>query len=157
MTVDELLAREAIRHTLASYNAAGDRLRIEDFLAVFTEDAVLESLGASPGEGFRCDGRDAIRTWMTDFSSRPGRPPGVEAPKFVRHHLTTSLVELTGPETAKGRTYFAVYTQIGPDHAGVYSDVFRKTGDRWLIAERRIRTEWRAPDSLFRSAVSASA
>lgn len=151
MTVDELLAREGIRHTLASYNMAGDRFRIDEFVAVFTEDAVLESLGASPGEGFRCDGRAAIHSWMTDFQSRPPRPASIEAPKFVRHHLGTCLIELTGLETAKARTYFAVYTQIGPDHAGVYSDSFRKVGDRWLIAERRIRTEWRAANSLFRS------
>ena len=156
MTLDELLAREAIRHTLASYNMAGDRLKLDEFLAVFTEDAVLESAGATPGEGFRCEGREAIRRWMTDFPSRPARPAGVEAPKFVRHNLTTSQIELTGPETAKARTYFHVYTQIGPDHAGYYVDVLRKTGDRWLIADRRIRVDWRAPNSLFRAAASGA-
>jgi hypothetical protein len=151
MTLDDLLAREAIRHTLASYNMAGDRLKLEDFLAVFTEDAILESAGASPGEGFRCEGREAIRRWMTDFESRPSRPPGVEAPRFVRHHLTTSRIELEGPDRASARTYFHVLTQIGPDHAGYYVDVLRRTGERWLIAERRIRVDWRAPDSLFRT------
>ena len=30
------------------------------------------------------------------------------------------------------------------------TDRFRKVGDDWLIAERRVRTEWNAPDSLFR-------
>jgi hypothetical protein len=151
MTLDELLAREGVRQTLHAYNIAGDRLRIEDFLAVFTEDAVLESAGGASGTGFRCDGRDGIRRWMTDFENRPGRPAGVEAPKFVRHHLTTSLIELTGPAAAKARTYFHVMTQVGPDHAGVYTDVLRKEGEHWLIAERRIRTEWFSPGSLFRT------
>ena len=151
MTLDDLLAREAIRHTLASYNMAGDRLRLEDFVAVFTEDAVLESAGASPGEGFRCEGREAIRRWMSGFDSRPNRPASIEPPRFVRHHLTTSQIELTGPGTATARTYFHVLTQIGPDHAGYYVDVLRRTGERWLIAERRIRIDWRAPNSLFRT------
>ena len=151
MTVEELMAREAIRHTLASYNMAGDRLRLEEFLAVFTEDAVLESAGATPGEGFRCEGREAIRRWMTDFEKRPQRPPSIEAPRFVRHHLTTCQIEVLGPETASARTYFHVMTQIGPDHAGYYVDRLRKVGDRWLIADRRIRVDWRAENSLFRT------
>ena len=37
----------------------------------------------------------------------------------------------------------------GPDHCGVYTDTFRRVGDDWLIAERRVRTEWNAPESLF--------
>ena len=45
MTLDELLARESIRNTMASYTLAGDRLRAEDFVATFTEDGVLESDG----------------------------------------------------------------------------------------------------------------
>jgi hypothetical protein len=151
MTLDELLAREGVRRTLAAYNMAGDRLRLEEFLAVFTEDAVLESAGASPGEGFRCEGREAIRRWMTDFESRPQRPPSIEPPRFVRHHLTTSQIAITGAETAEARTYFHVMTQIGPDHAGVYVDKLRKVGDDWLIADRRIRVDWRAPNSLFRT------
>lgn len=157
MTLDELLAREAIRHTLASYNMAGDRFRVDEFVAVFTEGGVLESVGASPGEGFRAEGREAIRSWMTDFEKRPKRPASIEAPKFVRHHLTTSLIELTGADTAKGRTYFSVYTQIGPDHAGYYTDSFRKVGERWLISARRVRTEWRAPNSLFRTSADEAA
>ena len=42
MTLDELMARESIRHTIASYNMAGDRLRVDDFVAVFTEDGIFE-------------------------------------------------------------------------------------------------------------------
>ena len=43
MTIDDLLAREAIRDTLAKYNTSGDRLKAEDFAACFTEDAVIEA------------------------------------------------------------------------------------------------------------------
>ena len=40
MTIDELLARESIRQTMANYTMAGDRLRVDDFVAVFTDDAI---------------------------------------------------------------------------------------------------------------------
>jgi hypothetical protein len=92
---------------------------------------------------------------MTDWKSAPPsrapepKPAAAPVQMFVRHHISTSHVEFTGPDTAEGRTYFAVYTPIGPDHAGVYTDRFRKTGDRWLISHRKVRTEWRAENSFF--------
>ena len=146
MTIDELLAREAIRQTMAQYNQAGDRLKVEEFVLAFTEDGVLET-GAC-----RFAGRAAIRGWLTGWhepgrtSSAPTRPP-----RFVRHNLTTCSIELTGPDTAKARTYWLVYTDIGPDHCGYYVDQFRKTGDRWLIQYRTARTDWMAADSRFGS------
>jgi hypothetical protein len=149
MTIDELLARESIRKTMAAYNIHLDRARIEDFLQVFTEDALFEYQAPEPGGGFRNEGREAIRRWATGSNSPTKRPEGRIAPTFVRHNLTTSLIEMTGPDTARARTYWHVYTQIGPDHCGVYSDIYRKTGEDWLIAERRIRLDWRAPNSLF--------
>jgi hypothetical protein len=33
MTLEELLARESIRQTMANYTMAGDRLRADDFVA----------------------------------------------------------------------------------------------------------------------------
>lgn len=155
MTLEELLAREGIRHTLASYTMAGDRLRIDDFIAAFTEDGVLEAIGPTPAQSSRCEGREEIRRWMTDFESRPKRP-NIEAPKFLRHHLATSLIELTDSATAEARTYFTVYTQIGLDHAGHYTDKFRRIGERWLISQRRVRVNWRATNSLFRTAADST-
>ncbi|MGO8712217.1 MAG: hypothetical protein ACLQUZ_09175 [Rhizomicrobium sp.] len=43
---------------------------------------------------------------------------------------------------------------MGPDHGGYYIDSFRNTGDRWLIAHRKVRHDWSAPNSLFTSTVS---
>ena len=56
MSPEELLARECIRHTMACYTMAGDRLRVDEFLAVFTDDAVLESTGAGEHDSFRYEG-----------------------------------------------------------------------------------------------------
>ena len=47
MTLEELLARESIRKTMADYTMAGDRLKADEFVAVFTEDAVMETDGVA--------------------------------------------------------------------------------------------------------------
>jgi SnoaL-like domain len=155
MTDAELLAREGIRHTMASYTMAGDRLQTEKFVAVFTEDAILETEGVPEQDAFRHVGRQGIRDWIERWRERPkqdGKP--VHQARFLRHHLSTSLIEFVDEETAKTRTYWTAYTDIGPDHCGCYLDLFRKTGEHWLIAHRRIRLDWRSSDSLMFTAVA---
>jgi SnoaL-like domain len=150
--LQELLDREAIRHTMARYTMAGDRLRTDEFVAVFTEDAVLASEGVEKSDIFRYEGREAIREWISRWSRRSGPKPAPSA-SFVRHHLSTSLIELTSPDAARARTYWVAYTQIGADHCGYYLDIFRRTADAWLIAQRTVRLDWRSPNSLFTTAV----
>ena len=152
MTVEELLAREGVRKTLANYTLAGDRLRTEAFVAVFTEDGVLETEGVPAEDTFRYEGRAALRAWMDRWRKPAGEAP-VHAASFIRHYLATCQIELTGPETAKARTYWVAYTDLGPDHCGYYVDDFRKVGDDWLIAHRRIRLDWRTDGSLHRNSV----
>jgi ketosteroid isomerase-like protein len=149
MTPDELAARQSIRHVLASYNMNGDRLKADDLAACFAEDGILESEFSPAATAFRHEGRTAIRAWFAGFDRQPEIAARKRAATFVRHNLTTSLIDVTGPTTAKARSYFAVFTDIGPDHAGIYIDEFRKTDGRWLIARRKVRLDWRAVDSLF--------
>jgi hypothetical protein len=63
---------------------------------------------------------------------------------------------VTGPAVAKGRAYFMVMTEVGPDHSGYYSDEYRKVGDEWLIAYRKVWIDWRAKDSRFRGPLPKS-
>jgi hypothetical protein len=155
MTVDEFVARECIRQTMVNYTIAGDRLRTDDFIAVFTDDAVLESEGVAESDAFRYEGRHAIREWMQRWRAAPSEGSDRRA-TFVRHHLSTSQVEFTGPDIARGRTYWVAYTDIGPDHCGYYIDEFRKTDQAWLIAHRKVRLDWRSPNSLFKTAIVSS-
>lgn len=150
MTPEDLLAREAIRDTLAKYTTSGDRLRIDDFVSCFTEDGVIEAENVRVDQAFRYEGRAAIRTWQERWLS--GRA-GTHGASFVRHHLSTSRIELTGPDIATARTYWVAWTDIGPDHAGYYLDTFRKVGEEWLIAHRRVRLDWEAEGSLFKAAI----
>lgn len=153
MTLEDLLAREAIRDILAKYNVSGDRLKCEDYAACFTGDGVIESQGVTPDRAFRFEGRAAILAWQQRWREGGG---GVHAATFVRHHLSTSKIDLTGPGTARARTYWAAWTDIGPDHAGYYLDSFRKEGGEWLIAHRTVRLDWEAENSLFKAAVGNS-
>lgn len=153
MTVEELLAREAIRDTLAKYNVSGDRLKVEDYVACFTEDGVIESQGVPGEQAFRYAGRTEIFAWQDRWRRREPGDGAVHGATFARHHLSTCKIDLTGPDSARVRTYWVAWTDIGADHAGYYLDDFRKVGEEWLIAHRRVRLDWTSPDSLFGGAV----
>ena len=156
MTLEEMLAREAIRQTLANYTMAGDRLKIDDFVAVFTEDGVLETDGVPEADAFRYEGRADIRNWMTRWQKpAPGAP--VHQSRFIRHHLSTCQIELTGADAARARTYWTDYTDIGADHCGYYLDSFRKVTEAWLIAHRIIRLDWRSEHGLYSNSVARTA
>ena len=156
MELDELLAREAIRDAMARYTHAGDRLHVQDFVSVFTEDGILQSDGVPQADEFHYQGRAEIARWLTRWSERSDGDAATHAATFVRHHLSTSLIEFTGTGEARARTYWTAYTDIGPDHCGVYLDRFRKTGEDWLIAHRKVRLDWRSPASLFTTAINRS-
>lgn len=154
MSIEELLAREAIRDTMARYTQAGDRLRLDDFLAVFTEDAVMESEGVPEADAFRYEGKSGIAKWITRWTDRArDEQAPTHGASFVRHHLSTCRIDVIDAEHARGRTYWVAYTDIGPDHCGYYVDSFRKVDGDWLIAHRRVRLDWRSPGSLFGTAI----
>jgi hypothetical protein len=149
MTLEELLAREGIRKTIHLYNAAGDARDGDGFAALFADDAVLEFAGFDPVPGFRSEGIGAIRGRTASWSPLPGKDPSLSLASFIRHNLTTCRIDLTGADSATARTYFVVFTDIGPDHAGTYDDRLVRQGDDWLFAHRRIGLDWRSPDSIF--------
>ena len=134
MTLQELLDREEIRVLLATYNAEGDRGNVQGLASVFTEDGVLMA-----GSGFTAHGRHGIVDTLTSRRS-DGQPR--HRPAFLRHNLTTSKISFEDGETAHGRTYFVVFSDLGPDHMGVYTDLFRKVDGAWRIAHRRVRIDW---------------
>ena len=141
MTDDEMKARLAIADLLGTIAQAGDARKADIYAGCFTEDGVLEL--AEP-----IAGRDAIRAWMGGravIAQPSDRPAG-----HISHHITSSRVEMTGVDTAKGRAYFLVTSPVGIDHNGYYDDRYRKVGGQWLIEHRRPRTLWFAPDSLVR-------
>ena len=154
MTVEEMLAREEIRDVIAKYNVSGDSMKTEAYASCFTRDGIIESADRDGGKGIHFEGRDAILEWQNAWKETPAdsalSATVKRRAKFVRHNLTTCKIDLTGPDTARGRTYWMVITDAGPDHSGVYVDDFRKEDGQWLIAHRRVRTDWFSPGSRFR-------
>ena len=151
MTLDEMLAREAIRATLAKCAQAGDSLRGHDYAACFTEHGILETFDEDGEPGLHFEGRAAIFAWQNAWRDNPPTRSHAPGPRFVRHNLTSCKIELTGPDAANARTYWLVMTDIGPDHCGVYTDSFCQEDGDWLLAHRKVKTEWRAAQSHFRS------
>ncbi|HMP56618.1 MAG TPA: nuclear transport factor 2 family protein [Novosphingobium sp.] len=115
----------------------------EAYAACFAEDGVLELDRPIAG-------REAIRAWMTAPSVIPQRE---DAPRgFISHHITSVKLTLTAPDRAGARVYFLVTSPVGLDHNGYYDDRYVCEGGQWLIAHRKPRTLWFAPDSLVRKA-----
>lgn len=157
MTLEELLAREAIRATIERYTMAGDRLDVAAYAECFTIDGIMESEHRDTAQCFRYAGRAEILAWQTRWRDRTFSGEKVHQASFARHHLTTSAITMQDAEYASARTYWQAWTDIGSDHAGYYVDTFRKEDGQWLIAHRRVREDWRSPQSLFATAVERSA
>lgn len=124
----ELEARESIRDLVARYNATGDSGRFDEMLALFAEDAVMET----PAE--TREGRAQIRAMFEGIASAPQEGPRA---RFIRHFTATHQIDLVDREHAKGRAYYLVLTDQGLDHWGRYVDEYRRVDGRWLFARRR--------------------
>lgn len=143
---EQTSARVQIQHTMAVYATSVDSGDVDGVASTFTEDARLELSGGSVVQG-----RAAIRAFyaLVIGPGRPDRAPGEPLP-LLRHHLTTSRVELASPGEAQGWTYFMALTRHGPDHAGRYIDrLVRQENQRWLLADRCIVVEWYGSPSWY--------
>jgi hypothetical protein len=135
----ELAAREAIRHTIASYTYHADRGRFDDVAALFAPDGVLEVDGIG---GARAEGRSAIRAFFGGVGGnvRTTAPPG-----RMQHHVASVWIEIVSPRDARAASYFTVMTGAGVDHWGRYRDTFTPVDGAWLFARRLVRTDGVTP------------
>jgi len=141
MTLDEMLAREAIRFTLELYNRNADTADYARHTGVFHPDAVMEIQG-----GPVLNGLPAIQRALQEGAERRSAfNPG----NFQRHHLTTSMIDLVDSHSARTTTYVIVTTEIGLDHTGRYDDEFVRVGERWQVKSRKATMEWANPHSRF--------
>lgn len=132
MTVEDLLAEAAIRRLIHAYAQAGDNQDKDGAAAHFALDGVLRVAGRA------LSGRGEIAALLKQFAARHGNAP------MVRHNITTSVIEVTG-EAATGCSYYLVVDEHGPSHQGRYLDRFVRSEGRWLIAERDVTLDWKAP------------
>jgi hypothetical protein len=155
----ELIARERIRDTLATYTWSGDAFRLDGLASAFFEHGVLEIAGSEPIRGraaiveFLGGGvttRRAADGVSDDEERRKAAKNAASAQgvrRIVRHNVTNvRFVEML-PSSARVESYFTVFTEIGRDHMGRYRDVFEPAGDHWLISHRFVSTDWRSENS----------
>ena len=132
MTEDERRAIEQdCLKLIATYAVAADRHDEDRFVGIFTEDGAWIRPKAS------LQGHEALRAFMRQ---RPRAP-------VVRHVSTNALVDVTGPDTARGISYATVYRHdgdaageaplAGPESIVEYHDEFVRTPAGWRIRSRR--------------------
>ena len=133
----ELVAREAIRETVAAYSHCADSGRFADFAALFAVDGVLEVRGEVPVQG-----RAAIRAYLEGVGTQLSDATTVPT---IRHHVSNLTIDVLSSTDAHGACYFLAVTEQGVDHWGRYRDRYTPEGDRWLFAHRLARTDGATP------------
>jgi uncharacterized protein (TIGR02246 family) len=135
----ELIAREQIRHLVASYAHAADSGRFDALAALFADDGVLETPDGTP----HC-GRDGIRAFLGGTKAQLA---AATASALIRHHVSSLRIVVASPAGASGAAYFFVVTARGPDHWGRYRDRYVCHDGQWRFAHRRVRLDGWAPNS----------
>lgn len=129
----------AIRRLIADLAVQADAGELDDYLVLFTEDAVWEVLAnaASGVPAASCRGRDDIRASVVERRSMGVQGPGTGA----MHHLTTQRIEVVGDD-ASGHVYYQFVGMVDGRPTirtlGQYRDRYRRTDDGWKLAHRTI-------------------
>jgi SnoaL-like domain len=137
MELWELVAREAIRETVASYAHYADSGRFDDVVQLFIADGVLEVKGREPAVGH--DGLHEFFTGVGDDLA------GTTTVPLIRHYTSNLSIDIVGPDEANARCYFLAITEHGVDHWGRYRDRLVPRGQQWLFAHRVVRTDGVTP------------
>ena len=129
----------AIRKLIADLAVQADTGELDDYLALFTEDAVWE-MPANPASGVPAayrSGRDDIGVSVVERRSIGVQGPGTG----TMHHLTTQRIEVSG-DAASGHIYYQFVGMVDGKPTirtlGQYLDRYRRTDDGWKLAHRTI-------------------
>jgi hypothetical protein len=135
--LNELVAIEGIRKTMADYVFFTDNGKIREFAALFGESGVfvLPDGSASTGAG-------AIRALLEGHAAYFAANPDQAPPGYLRHQITTVDITLTGDGSASAESYFMTLTKDRVDHWGKWSDQLARAADgRWLFVKRVVTTD----------------
>ena len=137
-TLQDLLDIEEIKNLRILYSHYFDGQEIDKLMGLLTEDVVCEF---GPEYGGDWVGHETIRKNFLGYMESEGQPWS------VMHAITNHIIELTGPDTARGRCYLLDLNLADADQnpvflVGVYDDLYRKVDGRWLIDRTRIDFLW---------------
>jgi SnoaL-like domain len=138
MELWELVAREAVRETVASYAHFVDTGKFDEVVALFTPGGTLEVKGREPAVG---------HTGLRAFFSGVGQDLlETTTVPMIRHYTSNLSIDVVSEHEAAARCYFLAITETGVDHWGRYRDRLVPAGDgRWLFASRFVRTDGVVP------------
>lgn len=137
MTEAERMAAEwACERLIRRFTLLNDRKEADALADLFTEDGVF----ARPTDpGNPVVGRAAIRAF---FATRPRN-------RLTRHLCTNTVIDVEGPDAARGISYVLLYTGLAADPpgdgpvpadaaqlVGEFRDRFVRIDGEWRIAER---------------------
>ena len=131
--VAQLAAEAEIRNLVARMAHLADSGDLDEYITLFTDDAVWRMPGGAAKEG-----RDDILA-----GAHERRRTGMQGPGTHTRHVNTTLwVRLEGPDDAVAGSYylFLENTSTAPAirSTGRYEDRFRRTADGWKMAHRNI-------------------
>jgi ketosteroid isomerase-like protein len=137
---DERIRAELdIRQLVANVAFQSDAGDLDDYLALFTEDAVWETPAnvASGVPATYCTGRAEIGATVEGRRQLGVQGPGTGA----MHHITTQHIEVFGDE-GSGHTYYQFVGMVEGRPTirtvGQYRDRYRRTADGWKLSHRTI-------------------
>ena len=151
MTMEEHLARSEITHLVTAWSVSCDRGAPVDW--VWADDAVVFApggarvsgrgnvMGLFRGEAYTYTPRGSEAPVTTDKPPVRATAATAEA-SWLRHNLTTMLIEDVSAERARGLIYFLVVSGEGVSGSGRYEDRYRRVDGTWRIAERKTRLEY---------------
>lgn len=137
-TLRELADRAAIHEVMQQYVWSVDSLDADGYVAVFTEDAEIDS------NGTLIKGHDAIRKIVTDMKARQdanrarGEPPGA-----LYHVISNERISFQSPTEALYRSYWQTLRKNAENRyvAGGFGrseDRLVKIDGKWLIESRKL-------------------
>jgi hypothetical protein len=129
-----LADRLALHELRARYTHTYDGADLDGFLALFTDDGMLQ-LGPAGFARGHTELRAALATPMATAA-------------FACHFTTDEITEFTGDDTARGTSRFAVHYGRSPDiqGAGTYHDEYRRTSlGEWRFVSRTISFFYMGP------------
>jgi SnoaL-like domain len=139
MELEEIAARLGVQATMGRYTRFVDTGRAGDLAGLFAPDCLYDM-----GGGAVARGRDQIVPIVEGLKDRFRTAPDFGR---LRHHVSSAVVEITGPASATAMSYFVAFCAQGPDHWGTYRDVLSSDGKDWWFDSRVVRVEGAASGS----------
>jgi ketosteroid isomerase-like protein len=126
--------KDRIRELLASYCFHYDEAQFDRWLALWTEDGVLDI------DGRLMSGREGLEGFTKAAVLVDGRPP-------MKHIVMNEVISVEG-DAATSRCYLLVVRKapdgaLAASTAGTYEDRLVKRNGRWYFARRKLRRDLR--------------